>query len=170
MNEQTVDDNGPEPVPVTNKIEPITEVVNGVFGQAKWFSNSRAYGWITVIDGQYKDSDVFVHMKNLNSKGYKTLIPGEYVHFDLSPSIDDKYPCHATNVTGLFGRLLMSEVNSQRRKEQAQRRQEARNARSQDGDNSEQYQYVPRRNYRGRGRGNSNSGRGRGNRNFHQKK
>ena len=161
MNEQLVDDSGPEPIPVSNKIEPITEVVSGLFGQVKWFNNSRAYGWITVIDGQYKDNDVFVHMKNLNSKGYKTLIAGEYVQFNLSPSIEDKHPYHATDVTGLFGRLLMSEVNTQRRREQAQRRQEIRNTRSQD-DNSDSYQYIPRHQYRGRGRSNNRQGRGRG--------
>lgn len=159
MNEH-LDESDPEPTLVSNKVEPIKEVVTGLFGQVKWFNNSRAYGWITVIDGQYKDNDVFVHMKNLNSKGYKTLITGEYVQFNLSPSIEDTHPYHATDVTGLFGRLLMSEVNAQRRREQAQRRQEIRNTLSQ-SDNID-YQYVPRHQYNARGRGQNRQGRGRG--------
>lgn len=162
VNSVNVEDNTDvEPQPVNTHVEPITEVVPGLFGQVKWFNNSRVYGWITVIDGEYKGNDVFVHMKSINSSGYKTLKAGEYVQFNLSPSIEqDKYPYHATDVTGLFGGTLMCDVIQQRKREQQARRREIQNLNTQNEDNESRGNYQGRRtNYRSSGRG---RGRGRG--------
>ena len=162
VNSVNVEDNtDPEPQPVNTNVEPITEVVPGLFGQVKWFNNSRAYGWITVIDGDYKGNDVFVHMKNINCSGYKTLKAGEYVQFNLSPSIEqEKHPYHATDVTGPFGGTLMCDVIQQRKREQQARRRETQNADSQHVDNDSRGNYQGRQsNYRSSGRG---RGRGRG--------
>lgn len=60
-------------------------------GKVKWFDNKRGYGFIAQDAGQ----DVFVHHSSIQGKGYKTLIEGETVQFDLVPS--DKGP-KATNV------------------------------------------------------------------------
>lgn len=166
------DNTEPEPQPVNTNVEPITEVVPGLFGQVKWFNNTRAYGWITVVDGDYKGNDVFVHMKNIKCNGYKTLKAGEYVQFDLSPSIEqDKHPYHATDVTGPFGGPLMCDVLQQRKRDQLARRREAQSGERQDSGTGQRSNYQGRRNddagFRstgrsgGRGRGNGR-GRGRG--------
>lgn len=60
-------------------------------GKVKWFDNKRGYGFIAQDTGQ----DVFVHHSSIQGKGYKTLIEGETVQFDLVPS--DKGP-KAANV------------------------------------------------------------------------
>lgn len=60
-------------------------------GKVKWFDNKRGYGFIAQEAGK----DVFVHHSSIQGKGYKTLIEGETVQFDLVTS--DKGP-KAANV------------------------------------------------------------------------
>jgi len=55
-------------------------------GKVKWFDNKRGYGFIAQDAGQ----DVFVHHSSIQGKGYKTLVEGEMVQFDLVPG--DKGP------------------------------------------------------------------------------
>ncbi|HTD86335.1 MAG TPA: cold shock domain-containing protein [Candidatus Binatia bacterium] len=55
-------------------------------GKVKWFDNKRGYGFIAQDPGQ----DVFVHHSSIEGKGYKTLMEGEMVQFDLVPG--DKGP------------------------------------------------------------------------------
>jgi len=49
-------------------------------GKVKWFSNQKAYGFITPEDGS---SDVFVHFSAIQDEGYKTLDEGQEVTFDV---------------------------------------------------------------------------------------
>lgn len=82
-------------------------------GQVKWFNNKQTYGWITVItEGQYKGTEIFVHQSNIKASGYRTLMAGEYVNFDLSPSVGENHPYHALNVTGIGGGLLMCDFKA----------------------------------------------------------
>jgi cold shock protein len=60
-------------------------------GKVKWFDNKRGFGFIAQDAGQ----DVFVHHSSILGGGYKTLVEGETVQFDLVTS--DKGP-KATNV------------------------------------------------------------------------
>jgi CspA family cold shock protein len=60
-------------------------------GKVKWFDNKRGYGFIAQDAGQ----DVFVHHSSIKGNGYKTLVEGEMVQFELVPS--DKGP-KAVNV------------------------------------------------------------------------
>ena len=48
-------------------------------GKVKWFDNKRGYGFIAQDKGQ----DVFVHHSSIEGNGYKTLVEGEVVQFDL---------------------------------------------------------------------------------------
>ena len=55
-------------------------------GKVKWFDNKKGFGFIAQESGQ----DVFVHHTCINGAGYKTLLEGEFVNFDLITS--DKGP------------------------------------------------------------------------------
>lgn len=48
-------------------------------GKVKWFSNQKGYGFITSDSG----SDVFVHHKEIQGEGYKTLEEGQEVEFEI---------------------------------------------------------------------------------------
>lgn len=59
--------------------------------RVKWFDNVKGYGFIESMDGQ----DIFVHYKQIEGDGYKTLREGQQVEFELSKG--DKGPL-AVNV------------------------------------------------------------------------
>ncbi len=65
-----------------------------VKGKVKWFSAKKGYGFITADDGK----DVFVHFKEIQGQGYKTLVEGEEVEFDIAVGPKGE---HATNVVKL---------------------------------------------------------------------
>ncbi len=48
-------------------------------GKVKWFSDVKGYGFITLEDGH----DVFVHYSAIHGDGYRTLIDGQAVEFEL---------------------------------------------------------------------------------------
>ncbi|WP_045627324.1 cold-shock protein [Vibrio parahaemolyticus] len=62
-------------------------------GSVKWFNENKGFGFIT------KDSDgkdIFVHFRSISSDGFKTLLEGQKVSFEVEPG--EKGP-HATNVS-----------------------------------------------------------------------
>lgn len=91
-----------------------------VTGVCKWFNNKSGYGFLTITEGEKKDSDIFVYHSSLqveNEKQYKYLVQGEYVEFIVSnvesSKSQDKYEYHATNVTGINGGKLMCETRNE---------------------------------------------------------
>ena len=48
-------------------------------GKVKWFNNEKGFGFIN-CEGQ---EDIFVHYSAILSPGYKTLVEGQYVEFEL---------------------------------------------------------------------------------------
>ncbi|EJC6789787.1 cold-shock protein [Vibrio parahaemolyticus] len=61
-------------------------------GSVKWFNENKGFGFIT------KDSDgkdIFVHFRSISPDGFKTLLEGQKVSFEVEPG--EKGP-HATNV------------------------------------------------------------------------
>ena len=62
-------------------------------GKVKWFNNQKGYGFITREDGS---GDVFVHYSAVQGSGFKTLLEGDAVEFEVVDS--DKGP-KAANVT-----------------------------------------------------------------------
>ncbi len=50
-----------------------------VKGTVKWFSNKKGYGFIEQDDG----SDIFIHYSAIQIDGFKTLIGGERVGFEV---------------------------------------------------------------------------------------
>ena len=47
-------------------------------GTVKWFNDSKGFGFISRESG---DGDVFVHFKEINGEGFKTLNEGDQVEF-----------------------------------------------------------------------------------------
>jgi len=63
-------------------------------GTVKWFSEKKGYGFITEEDGR----DVFVHYSSIDMQGFKTLIEGEPVIFEVEES--DRGPMAKNVVKG----------------------------------------------------------------------
>ncbi|MCK9537143.1 MAG: cold-shock protein [Bacilli bacterium] len=49
-------------------------------GTVKWFNAAKGFGFIKADDGK----DVFVHYTAIKSDGYKTLVEGQSVAFDIT--------------------------------------------------------------------------------------
>jgi|EP00979_Chaetoceros_neogracilis_P019302 CspA family cold shock protein len=49
-------------------------------GTVKWFNEEKGFGFITQDDA---DDDVFAHFSAIQSDGFRTLIEGEAVSFDV---------------------------------------------------------------------------------------
>jgi CspA family cold shock protein len=48
-------------------------------GTVKWFSDKKGYGFIAQEEGK----DIFVHFSSIEGEGFKTLVEGEHVSFDV---------------------------------------------------------------------------------------
>ncbi len=49
-------------------------------GKVKWFNNSKGYGFIVHPESH---EDIFVHYSAIQGNGYKTLLEGQDVEFEL---------------------------------------------------------------------------------------
>ncbi len=49
-------------------------------GLVKWFNNAKGYGFIEKPGEQ----DIFVHYSSISGDGYKTLIQGQEVEYELT--------------------------------------------------------------------------------------
>lgn len=59
----------------------ITEVMDTKeLGKVKWFNNAKGYGFIE----QDGEQDIFVHYSAITGEGYKTLIQGQEVEFEVT--------------------------------------------------------------------------------------
>ncbi len=65
-------------------------------GEVKWFNNAKGWGFIVPEGG---GDDIFVHFSSIDGTGYKTLIAGQIVTFDLERG---ERGLHAANVTALI--------------------------------------------------------------------
>ena len=64
-------------------------------GEVKWFNNAKGWGFIVPESG---GDDIFVHYSAINGTGYKTLIAGQTVSFELERG---ERGAHAANVAEL---------------------------------------------------------------------
>jgi CspA family cold shock protein len=83
-----------------------------ITGRVKWFNNKAGFGFVTAVDGELKDKDVFVHYSSINvpEDQYKYLVQGEYVDFELTNSEKSEHEFHAVNISGVKGGNLMCET------------------------------------------------------------
>ena len=49
-------------------------------GTVKWFNESKGYGFISPTDG---GDDVFVHFRAIVGDGFKTLVEGQTVSYEV---------------------------------------------------------------------------------------
>ena len=61
-------------------------------GKVKWFNDGKGYGFIEQAGGE----DVFVHFSAIQMDGFKTLIEGQQVEFEIQTG---EKGLHAANVT-----------------------------------------------------------------------
>lgn len=64
-------------------------------GEVKWFNNTKGWGFILPEGG---GDDIFVHFSAIQGEGYKTLLPGQRVSFELKKG---ERGLHANNVLPL---------------------------------------------------------------------
>jgi CspA family cold shock protein len=60
-------------------------------GKVKWFNPRKGYGFIATADGR----DIFVHYSSISGDGYKTLVEGDPVTFEI---VDGEKGLRAENV------------------------------------------------------------------------
>lgn len=63
-------------------------------GTVKWFNNEKGYGFISMEGGD----DVFVHYSSIQGGGFKSLVEGDNVQFEVTQG--NRGP-QAENVTKL---------------------------------------------------------------------
>jgi CspA family cold shock protein len=51
-------------------------------GTVKWFNDAKGFGFITPDDGS---DDLFTHFSEIQARGFKTLLEGQKVSFDVKP-------------------------------------------------------------------------------------
>jgi CspA family cold shock protein len=83
-----------------------------ITGRVKWFNNKVGFGFVTAVEGDLKEKDVFVHYSSINvpDDQYKYLVQGEYVDFELTDSEKSDHEFHAINISGVKGGNLMCET------------------------------------------------------------
>jgi len=60
-------------------------------GTVKWFDQSKGFGFLQAKDGK----DVFVHFSEIRCDGFRTLVRGEEVEFEVR---ETERGLHAVNV------------------------------------------------------------------------
>ncbi len=73
-------------------------------GAVKWFDEKKGYGFIEGPDGH----DIFVHFSDIQADGFRKLVEGETVGFEL---LEGQKGLRATNVVRQVAAPAGNEVN-----------------------------------------------------------
>ena len=100
-----------------NDTTPTVGTSDLLLGRVKWFNNRAGFGFVTVLSGEKKNEDVFVHhtVINVDTEQYKYLVQGEYVSFVLKDSDSTEHPYQAGSVRGVLEGPLMCETRNANR-------------------------------------------------------
>ncbi len=71
------------------------EVLNMYDGTVKWFNADKGFGFIQDDNG---GADVFVHFSSIEGEGYRNLVEGQKVSYDVEPDPRDSQRVRAVNV------------------------------------------------------------------------
>ncbi|MGF1428788.1 cold-shock protein [Kitasatospora sp. LaBMicrA B282] len=52
-------------------------------GTVKWFNSEKGFGFIEQAEG---GPDVFAHYSNITAQGFRELVEGQHVEFDVTQS------------------------------------------------------------------------------------
>lgn len=74
-------------------------------GEVKWFNNAKGWGFIVPEGG---GDDIFVHFSSVQGTGYKSLVAGQFVSFDLERG---ERGLHASNVAVLSEALETADMD-----------------------------------------------------------
>ena len=64
-------------------------------GKVKWFNPRKGYGFIAGANGR----DIFVHYSSISGDGYRTLVEGDDVNFDV---VEGEKGLRAENVVAKY--------------------------------------------------------------------
>ncbi|NLN74767.1 MAG: cold shock domain-containing protein [Armatimonadetes bacterium] len=53
-------------------------------GKVKWFNDAKGYGFIQMDDELNGGRDIFVHYSEIAKQGFKSLVEGQPVSFELA--------------------------------------------------------------------------------------
>ncbi len=105
MAEQGTEVSPPELCPVCRSEVQIDDTftdLNGItfteryYGQVKWFNQSKGYGFITQENGE----DIFVHYSGIEGEGYKVLVEGQRVEFEVENTPKGPQAVHVIPLSG----------------------------------------------------------------------
>jgi len=93
--------------------------IGSTLGKVEWFNNRAGFGFVTTLEGDKKDEDIFVHHSGVvvSSEQYKYLVQVEYVSYDMKESDNSDHPFQAGNVRGVMGGKLMCETRMENKKD-----------------------------------------------------
>lgn len=74
-------------------------------GEVKWFNNAKGWGFIVPAGG---GDDIFVHFSSIQGTGYKTLVAGQVVNFDVEKG---ERGLHAANVMAMAEEVELAEAD-----------------------------------------------------------
>ena len=96
---------------------------NRQIGYVKWFNKKQGFGFIHVLNGDNKGTDIFVHFSSIRrnespleqpdqqqQSQYKFLIQGEYVEFLIENAVKDNHKYHAVDITGILENNILCET------------------------------------------------------------
>ena len=91
--------------PVQARFISSTPVLDRETGVVKWFNNAKGFGFI-LPDNDDAGGDVFVHYSDIQGDGFRMLLEGQSVEFEVGEQDDGR--SRAIDVTGPDGEQIIS--------------------------------------------------------------
>lgn len=66
------------------------------YGEVKWFNQSKGFGFITQENG----NDIFVHYSGIETEGFKVLVEGQRVEFEVENTPKGPQAVHVIPLSG----------------------------------------------------------------------